>query len=102
MALTIKLVPKAGNRLEPEGGRAEVKTGQTVVFTVPGGSGGQVTFAGRSPFSSGVIKYDTEVKVERTAASNAADNVFKYSCRAMINGQPFSTDSGGEIEIIRT
>jgi hypothetical protein len=99
----INLVAKQpGNRLVPSQGRAKVKSGEGVVFKLPiGGTGGKISFVGPSPFATSEVTYDTEVPVTATAKANAAENVFKYSCRGKINGQDFSTDSGGEMEVVR-
>lgn len=101
MPTTIELVPQPGNKLVPKEGRARVPSGDTVVFKLPGGTDGEVSFVGASPFAVSRVGYDTEVKVTATVKANAAENVFRYSCKGKIKGVDFSSDSGGEMEVVR-
>lgn len=95
------VIRQPGNRLVPRDGRARVKSGETVVFKLPsGGTDGEVGFVGGSPFAVNKVAYDTEVRVTAKAKANAAENVFRYSCKGKINGQDFSSESGGEMEVV--
>lgn len=103
MALVrIFLVTKPGQRVEPRDGfRTEVRKGDAVRFEVPeGAAGGGIVFPGRSPFRVNNVLYRSDEPI--TADITAGDNVYRYNCSFRLNGQDFSSDSGGEIEIIRT
>ena len=98
----IELELRDGNRLVPRGGRAKVKPGDTVIFKLPaGGSGGEITFVGNSPFAKRTVDYGTEVQVVRQHQNDEATDVLPFTCRGKINGQDVTSRSGGEIEIIR-
>jgi hypothetical protein len=82
----------------------EVRKGDHVIFKLPdGGSGGQITFVGPSPLLAMSAKYNVMMPVTAEHDPKKPEkNRFKFSCSGMIDGKEFSTDSGGEIEIIRT
>jgi hypothetical protein len=104
MALVrIPLVPKPGQRVEPRDEfRTQVKKGDAVRFEVPAGAtGGGIVFPGQSPFRQNNVSYGADEPI--TADIDAVpDNVYRYNCSFRFNGRDFSSDSGGEIEIIRT
>jgi hypothetical protein len=80
------------------GGRTRVKTGDVVTFTIPGAANSPrptLEFNGSSPFA-GAVTYNTPLRVVGSPSSK----IFTYNCRAVIDGETLSSDSGGEMEII--
>ena len=100
----IRLVTKPGQRIEPEGNfRTQVTKNDTVRFEVPeGATGGEIAFPGRSPFGRKNVPYRFDEPITADVNAASASNVYRYNCSFRLNGQDFSSDSGGEIEIIRT
>ena len=100
----ISLVAKPGQRIEPEGTfRTQVRKNDTVRFEVPdGATGGEIAFPGRSPFGRKNVPYRFDEPIKVDVNPDSASNVYRYNCSFRLNGQDFSSDSGGEIEIIRT
>jgi hypothetical protein len=99
----IELMVRGGNRLVPRDGRSQLETNDVIVFRPPpGGSGGEITFVDASPFAKQVVNYGVELLVIREHdRENPEANVLKYSCSGNVNGQALSSESGGEVEIIR-
>ena len=108
MNIPIEIVRKGnGKAIGPKdtaphtsGGRTRVKTGDVVTFTIPEAANSPrptVAFDGRSPLS-GAVTYNAPLRVVASTPSE----VFKYTCRAVIDGEPLGSDSGsgGEMEII--
>ena len=99
MALVpINLVTKPGKRIEPEGDfRTKVKKNDVVRFDVPEGAEGGIVFPNKSPFGQKNVRY----RIPEPIAADANPDVYRYNCSFRLNGEDFSSDSGGEIEIIR-
>jgi hypothetical protein len=100
----IPLVTKPGLRVEPRDEfRTKVKKGDAVRFEVPAGAtGGGIVFPGQSPFRQNKVSYGSDEPIMVDVNAVPADNVYRYNCSFRLNGRDFSSDSGGEIEIIRT
>ena len=105
MALVrILLVTKPGQRIEPKDDfRTKVKKGDAVRFEVPAGAtGGEIVFPDKSPFGRKNVPYGFDERITADADPASVGNVYRYNCSFRLNGQDFSSNSGGEIEIIRT
>lgn len=103
MALvSIHLITKPGQRIEPRDDfRTRVRKGDVVRFEVPANAtGGGIVFPDKSPFGRKNVSYRANEPV--TADVHPVDNVYRYNCSFRLDNQDFSSDSGGEIEIIRT
>jgi hypothetical protein len=104
MAQVIQIVKKrvgGKNVVEPQDGkRTRVKQNGMVKFTFPAdevdpGTRPTIEFTGDNPLDGPVV-YGRELKV-----TGAVGKVFPYTCTMTIGGETFSTNNGGEMEVIQ-